>query len=169
MLASCAFPSRCESSCCPLCRAGPSFLRHPCPGPVVGMCKPWHSTPPCLRPCTPGGSLCYCTCTQEAIRTKSAGSKWLVSGLQDHRYLSVTKNATRRRPAGGTPTSVQQPCSGTTSVALAKQGPLDLPYDANEFMYVEITSETRRPPPPRAEAPRELLVLGPCGLSAPIV
>ena len=37
----------------------------------------------------PGGSLCYCTCAQEAISTKSAGRKWLVSGLEDHRYLSV--------------------------------------------------------------------------------
>ena len=60
----------------------------------------------------PGGSLCYCTCAQEAISTKRAGRKWLVSGLKDHRYLSVTKNATRRQPAGGTPTSVQGLCSG---------------------------------------------------------
>ena len=55
----------------------------------------------------PGRSLCYCTCAQEAISTKSAGRKWLVSGLKDHRYLSVTKSATRRQPVGGTPTSVQ--------------------------------------------------------------
>ena len=60
----------------------------------------------------PGGSLCYCTCAQEAISTKSAGRKWLVSGLEDHRYLSVTKGATRREPVGGTPTSKQEPCSG---------------------------------------------------------
>ena len=60
----------------------------------------------------PGGSLCYCTCAQEAISTKSAGRKWLVSGLEDHRYLSVTKSATRREPVGGTPTSKQEPCSG---------------------------------------------------------
>ena len=63
-------------------------------------------------PPPPGGSLCYCTCAQEAISTKSAGRKWLVSGLEDHRYLSVTKSATRREPVGGTPTSKQEPCSG---------------------------------------------------------
>ena len=28
------------------------------------------------------GSLSYCTCTKEAISTKSAGRKWLVSGLE---------------------------------------------------------------------------------------
>ena len=78
--------------------------------------SPWSSavlsqaTPP--PPPPPGGRLCYCTCAQEAISTKSAGRKWLVSGLKDHRYLSVTKSATRRQPAGGTPTSKQGLCSG---------------------------------------------------------
>ena len=45
---------------------------------VFGECNP--------VPRAPGGSLCYCTCAQEAISTKSAGRKWLVSGLKDHRY-----------------------------------------------------------------------------------
>ena len=57
-------------------------------GPVDGLAPP----PP------PGGSLCYCTCAQEAISTKSAGRKWLVGGLKDHRYLSVTKSATPPPP-----------------------------------------------------------------------
>ena len=41
---------------------------------------------------------------------KSAGRRWPGTGLQDHRYLSVTKGATRRQHAGGTPKSKQQPC-----------------------------------------------------------
>ena len=48
----------------------------------------------------PGGSLCYCTCAQEAISTKSAGRKWLVSGLEDHRYLSVTPPPAAPNPRG---------------------------------------------------------------------
>ena len=71
----------------------------------------------------PGGSLCYCTCAQEAISTKSAGRKWLVSGLEDHRYLSVTKSATRREPVGGTPTSKQEPCSGMHLMLSLSAGP----------------------------------------------
>ena len=34
----------------------------------------------------PEGTLSYCTCAQEAVSTKRI---WLVTGLQDHRYLSV--------------------------------------------------------------------------------
>ena len=70
--------------------------------------SPEHSTQCQPQSQPPGGSLCYCKCAQEAISTKSAGRKWLVSGLKDHRYLSVTKSATRRQPVGGTPTSVQE-------------------------------------------------------------
>ena len=36
---------------------------------------------------------------------QSAGRKRPVSGLNDHRYLSVTENATQRQPAGGTLTN----------------------------------------------------------------
>ena len=43
---------------------------------VWGVGGPWCSFS------NPGGSLCYCTCAQEAISTKSAGRKWLVSGLK---------------------------------------------------------------------------------------
>ena len=88
----------------------------------------------------PGGSLCCCTCAQEAI-SANAGRKWLVGGLKDHRYLSVTKSATRRQPAGGTPTSKQQPRSGTQPAAPAKHALLHLPYNAIEFMYVEIFTQ----------------------------
>ena len=79
------------------------------PPPADPLPPSWTPSPPAGPP---GGSLCYCTCAQEAISTKSAGRKWLVSGLEDHRYLSVTKSATRREPVGGTPTSKQEPCSG---------------------------------------------------------
>ena len=69
---------------------------------------------------------------------KSAGREWLVSGIKDHRYRSVTKSATPRQP-----TSMQQPCSGTQPAALAKQRPLDLPY----------TILSPPPPPPKCSDP----------------
>ena len=64
--------------------------------------------------------VCAITHAHKRRSAQSAGRKWLVSGLKDHRYLCVTKSATRRQPVGGTPTSKQQPCSGTQPIALAK-------------------------------------------------
>ena len=40
---------------------------------------------------SPGGMLSYCTCAQEAASTKTQKEIWLVTGLKDHRYLSVTR------------------------------------------------------------------------------
>uniref|UniRef100_A0A7S4CYI4 Uncharacterized protein n=1 Tax=Eutreptiella gymnastica TaxID=73025 RepID=A0A7S4CYI4_9EUGL len=99
------------------------------------------------QPPRPGGSLGYCTCAQAANSTKSADGKWPVSGLEDHKYLSVTKDATRTQPAGGAPTSWQRPCSGPQRVALAEHGHRKLPYNATEFTQVEPS-----PPPGGGEA-----------------
>ena len=126
---------------CPMC----GWLVTPCGHPRGGhlLARGAQFPPP-----RPGGNLGYCTCAQKATSTKSAGRKWLVSGLEDHGHLSVTKNATPRQPVGRTPTSWQQPCSGTQWVALAKQGLLDLPYNAMEFTQGEKLMEMLSPPPP---------------------
>ena len=72
----------------------------------------------------PGGSLCYCTCAQEAISTKSAGRKWLVSSLEDHRtppprrvplvdsLLSFRPG--QLQPFHNVPGDTKHPCSSST-------------------------------------------------------
>ena len=46
----------------------------------------------------PEGMLSYCTWAQDAISTKTQKENWLVSGLKDHRYLSVTRMRHRGPP-----------------------------------------------------------------------
>ena len=53
----------------------------------------------CSRRTPPKGMLSYCACAQEAASTKKQKEIWLVSGLKDHRYLSVTRM--RHEDAGG--------------------------------------------------------------------
>ena len=62
----------------------------------------------------------------------------------------------------------QQPCSGMQWVALAKQGPLDLPYNAIQSTQVKKLMEMLRPPPPRPEPQRGRVVTGLSWASAPI-
>ena len=58
----------------------------------------------------------------------------------------------RRQPAGRTPTSKQQPCSGTQPAALATQEPLDLPHNTVEFTCVmEMLTKPPTPRPPAKE------------------
>ena len=102
--------------------------------------------------CPPGGSLCYCTCAQEAISTKSAGRKWLVSGLEDHRYLSVTKSATRREPVGGTPTSKQEPCSGMHLMLSLSTGPW-ICHISSRVQVCTDSNGNAESPSPRARGP----------------
>ena len=104
-----------------------------------------HATPP-------GGSLCYCTCAQEAISTKSAGRKWLVSGLKDHRYLSVTKSATRRQPVGGTPTSKQGLCSGMHLMLSLSTGPWICHISSRVHVWTDSNGNAESPSP-RAGGP----------------
>ena len=44
---------------------------------------------------SPGGSLCYGTCAQEAGGTKAQEENGLVSGLKDQRFLPVTNRGDR--------------------------------------------------------------------------
>ena len=61
--------------------------------------------PPSTPQCTPEGMLSYCTWAQDAASTKTQKENWLVSGLKDHRYLSVTRM--RHRGASGQATNTQ--------------------------------------------------------------
>ena len=99
------------------------------------------------RPKSPGGGLGYCTFAQEPISTKSAGRTWLVSGRKDHRRRSGTNSATRRQPAGRTPTTTQQPCSGTQPAALATQRPPDPPPAVDDLRFTKCG--TPKPEPTR--------------------
>ena len=101
----------------------------------------------CQWPEFPGGSLCYCTCAQEGISTKSAGRKWLVSGLEDHMYLSVTKSATRRQPVGGTPTSKQEPCSGMHLMLSLSTGPWICHISSRVQVWTDSNGNAESPPP----------------------
>ena len=49
--------------------------------------------------------LSYCTWAEDAASTKTQKENWLVSGLKDHRYLSVTR--VRHRGASGQATNTQ--------------------------------------------------------------
>ena len=92
-------------------------------------------------------------CAQEAISTKSAGRKWLVSGLEDHRYLSVTKSATRREPVGGTPTSKQEPCSGMHLMLSLSTGPWICHISSRVQVCTDSNGNAESPsPPPLSEA-----------------
>ena len=71
-------------------RPPPAFVEHPLPQGSVRMAVPRRRGGGVPLP-PGGGSLGCCTCAQEAISTKSAGRKWLVSGLEDHRYLFCHK------------------------------------------------------------------------------
>ena len=53
----------------------------------------------------PKGMLSYCTWAQDVASTKTQKENWLVSGLKDHRYLSVTRM--RHRGASGQATNTQ--------------------------------------------------------------
>ena len=53
----------------------------------------------------PEGMLSYCTWAQDAASTKTQKENRLVSGLKDHRYLSVTR--ARHRGASGQATNTR--------------------------------------------------------------
>ena len=61
---------------------------------------------------TPHGMLGYCTWVQDAASTKAQEEMWLVSGLKDHRHLSVR---TRHKDTGGPATNKEQSAIGCKS------------------------------------------------------
>ena len=75
-----------------------------CLAPAVQYCRLDHLKPSACMP-PPEGMLSYCTWAQEAISTKTQKENGLVSGLKDHRYLSVTR--VRHRGASGQATNTQ--------------------------------------------------------------
>ena len=87
-----------------------------------------------------------------AISTKSAARKWLVSGLKDHRYRSVTKSVTRRQPVGGTPTSKQGLCSGMHLMLSLSTGPWICHISSRVHVWTHSNGNAESPSP-RAGGP----------------